>query len=423
MDEFKYIGRIAEKEISKKLRTSGCVLITGPKYCGKTTTAQRLSKSSHSFSTLTKINLYSSNIKMALAGDAPTLIDEWQNIPLIWDEIRDEIDRRHGKFGQYILTGSVHSIDYDEIMHSSEGRFSKVVMYPFSLFESGESNGVISLGELFNKKDGVFFNEGKQTLLDIAYYICRGGWPTSLNLDKEDSLDIAKNYFFGIVNYKNKEKKQYFPNTSIASLVLKSYARNISTEAALTTLIKDINEHDGIKYDDETLFSYIEKFKNLFVIDDIEAWNPNLRSAASIRSKPTRHFIDPSLAAVALGISSDDLLNDFNAFGLFFEDLVVRDLKIYSQSIDASISHYRDSSGLECDAIIHKRNGDWGAIEIKLGGKELIDQACANLEKLKNNIDYTRFKKPSFLAVITATGCAMTTKNGIHIIPITMLKN
>ncbi len=423
MDEFKYIERIAEKEISKKLRTSGCVLITGPKYCGKTTVAQQFSKSSHSFSTLTKINLYSSNIKMALAGDAPTLIDEWQNIPLIWDEIRDEIDRRHGKFGQYILTGSVHPIDYDEIMHSGEGRFSKVVMYPFSLFESGESNGVISLGELFNKKDGVFFMEGKQTLLDIAHYICRGGWPTSLNLDKEDSLDIAKNYFFGIVNYKNKEKKQYFPNASIATLVLKSYARNISSEAALTTLIKDINEHDGIKYDDETLISYIEKFKNLFVIDDIEAWKPNLRSEASIRSKPTRHFIDPSLAAVALGISSDDLLNDFNTFGLFFEDLVVRDLKIYSQSIDASISHYRDNSGLECDAIIHKRNGEWGAIEIKLGGKELIDKACANLEKLKNKIDYTRFKKPSFLAVITATGSAMTTKDGIHIIPITMLKN
>ncbi len=423
MDEFKYIERIAEKEISKKLRTSGCVLITGPKYCGKTTVAQQFSKSSHSFSTLTKINLYSSNIKMALAGDAPTLIDEWQNIPLIWDEIRDEIDRRHGKFGQYILTGSVHPIDYDEIMHSGEGRFSKVVMYPFSLFESGESNGVISLGELFNKKDGVFFMEGKQTLLDIAHYICRGGWPTSLNLDKEDSLDIVKNYFFGIVNYKNKEKKQYFPNASIATLVLKSYARNISSEAALTTLIKDINEHDGIKYDDETLISYIEKFKNLFVIDDIEAWNPNLRSEASIRSKPTRHFIDPSLAAVALGISSDDLLNDFNTFGLFFEDLVVRDLKIYSQSIDASISHYRDNSGLECDAIVHKRNGEWGAIEIKLGGKELIDKACANLEKLKNKIDYTRFKKPSFLAVITATGSAMTTKDGIHIIPITMLKN
>ena len=206
MEEFKYIKRIAEKELLKKIRTSGCVLITGPKYCGKTTTAEQFAKSSHSFSTLSKINLYSSNIKMALIGEAPTLIDEWQNIPLVWDEIRDEIDRRHGKFGQYILTGSIHPIDYDEIMHSGEGRFSKVVMYPFSLFESGESSGNVSLNDLFNKKDNIFFNEGNQTLLDIAYYICRGGWPTSLNVDKEDSLEIAKNYLFGIINYKNKEK-------------------------------------------------------------------------------------------------------------------------------------------------------------------------------------------------------------------------
>lgn len=423
MEDFKYIKRIAEKELLRKIRTSGCVLITGPKYCGKTTIAEQFAKSSHSFSTLSKINLYSSNIKMALIGEAPTLIDEWQNIPLVWDEIRDEIDHRHGKFGQYILTGSVHPVDYDEIMHSGEGRFSKVVMYPFSLFESGESNGNVSLGDLFNKKESIFFNEGSQTLLDIAHYICRGGWPTSLNVGREDSLEIAKNYLFGIINYKNREKKQYFPNTSTASLVLKSYARNISTEVAFTTLLKDINEHDGINYDDETLTSYIERFKNLFVIDDIEAWNPNLRSEASIRTKPTRHFVDPSLAAVALGISPNDLLNDFNSFGLFFEDLVVRDLKVYSQAINASVAHYRDNDGLECDAIIHKANGDWGAFEIKLGGQELIKQACSKLLALKKKIDYTRFKEPSFLAVITATGSSMTTEDGIHIIPITMLKD
>ena len=423
MEDFKYIKRIAEKELLRKIRTSGCVLITGPKYCGKTTIAEQFAKSSHSFSTLSKINLYSSNIKMALIGEAPTLIDEWQNIPLVWDEVRDEIDHRHGKFGQYILTGSVHPVDYDEIMHSGEGRFSKVVMYPFSLFESGESNGNVSLGDLFNKKESIFFNEGSQTLLDIAHYICRGGWPTSLNVGREDSLEIAKNYLFGIINYKNREKKQYFPNTSTASLVLKSYARNISTEVAFTTLLKDINEHDGINYDDETLTSYIERFKNLFVIDDIEAWNPNLRSEASIRTKPTRHFVDPSLAAVVLGISPNDLLNDFNSFGLFFEDLVVRDLKVYSQAINASVAHYRDNDGLECDAIIHKANGDWGAFEIKLGGQELIKQACSKLLALKKKIDYTRFKEPSFLAVITATGSSMTTEDGIHIIPITMLKD
>ena len=417
----KYLPRLAENEIKRKLRTSGCVLITGPKYCGKSTTAKTLCKSSHSFSTLSKIELYSSNIKMALQGEEPILIDEWQNIPRVWDEVRDRIDERDGDFGQFILTGSVHPSDYEEIIHSGEGRFAEVVMSPFSLLESGESDGVVSLSSLFDKNTRIFAPEGEKTLRDIAHYVCRGGWPTSLRLGEEDSLEIAMNYVYGIIHYKSREKQNFFPSLETAKLLLMSYARNLSSEAPLTVIRSDLSSNRGKEYDDETLNSYLEKLKNLFVVSDLPAWNPNLRSKVAIRTTPTRHFIDSSLAAASLGVSPDDLLNDMHTFGLFFEDLVVRDLRVYANAMKASVSHYRDADGLECDAIVHKRNGDWGAIEVKLGGEESIEKACENLLSLKNKIDVDSFKAPSFLAVITGTGPAKTREDGIHVFPITML--
>ena len=419
--DFTYLPRLAENEIKRKLRTSGCVLITGPKYCGKSTTAKTFCKTSHSFSTATKIELYSSDIKMALQGEDPILIDEWQNIPRIWDEVRDRIDDRNGDFGQFILTGSVHPSDYEEIIHSGEGRFSEVVMRPFSLLESGESDGKVSLSSLFDKGTRLFAPEGRQTLRDIAQYICRGGWPTSLRVDEEDSLEIASNYVYGIVHYKNREKQNFFPSVETAKLLLMSYARNISSEAPLSIIRQDLSSNRGKKYDDETLNSYLEKLQNLFVISDLPAWNPNLRSKVAIRTTPTRHFIDPSIGAASLGISPDDLLNDMHTFGLFFEDLVVRDLQIYANAMRASVSHYRDGDGLECDAIIHKRNGDWGALEIKLGSPESVEKACKNLLSLKEKIDVDRFKAPSFLGVITGAGPAETREDGIHVFPITML--
>lgn len=421
---FTYISRLIETEIHRKLRTSGCVLITGPKYCGKTTTAKTLCKSSHSFSTLSKIQLYETNLRMALQGEPPILIDEWQNIPRIWDEVRNRIDENNGDFSQFIMTGSLHPSNYDEVIHSGEGRFAEVTMSPFSLFESGESNGSISLSSLFDAKTHLFSQEEEGiTLNDIAYLICRGGWPTSLGLEKEDSLEIAINYIYGITHYKNREKKNLFPYSDTAELILKSYARNVSSEAPFSVIRENISSRQGKKLDDETLSEYLAKFKNLFVISDLPSWNPNLRSKTAIRTTPTRHFIDPSLGTAVLGISPNDLLNDLHTFGLFFEDLVIRDLRVYARAMGADVSHYRDANGLECDAIIHKRNGDWGALEIKLGDPESIEKACAGLLALKNKIDTDRFKGPSFLGVITATGLAMTRKDGIHIFPITALRN
>jgi len=423
MEKKNYKKRIVEELIKKKLRTTGAVLITGPKYCGKTTTCEFLSNSKHSFSTKNQIELYSINIKRALQGDAPILIDEWQNIPEIWDEVRDEVDRRN-KFGQFLFTGSVQPANYDEVIHSGEGRFSVVTMFPFSLYESGDSNGLVSIKELFeNPKKDYFDLNDKITLDDIAYLICRGGWPTSLMLDKEDSLEVSDNYYTGLINYKSKDKTNYFNNKKYAELIIKSFARNISTEASYTTILEDIKKSDNTSIDDETLTTYINKLEKLFVLMELDAWNPNLRSKTAIRTTPTKHFVDTSIATASLGIVPNDLLNDTNTFGLFFEDMVIRDLRIYTQGLKANLYHYRDKDGLECDAVIHMKNGNWAAIEVKLGGEKLINEGLASLRKIKDKIDYTRFKEPTFLAVITACGPLYKSEDGIFVIPINMLKH
>ena len=379
MEKVKYRERIVENLILKKLKTSGAVLITGPKYCGKTTTCRVLSKTEHSFSTKSQIELYNINIKRALLGETPIMIDEWQNIPEIWDEVRDEVDKRN-EFGQFLFTGSVQPANYDEIIHSGDGRFSKIVMYPFSLYESGDSNGKVSIKELFEDSSKDFFdtNEGF-TLEETAYLICRGGWPTSIMVDKGDSLEISENYYIGLINYKSKDKTNYFNNKKYAELIIRSYARNISTEASYTTILKDIIASDNCKMDDETLSTYIQKLENLFIIQDLDAWNPNLRSKTVIRTTPTRHFVDTSIATTSLGIFPNDLLNDINTFGLFFEDLVIRDLRVYTQGIKANLYHYRDKDGLECDAVIHMKNGAWAAIEVKLGGEQLVNDGLSSL--------------------------------------------
>lgn len=418
-----YKRRIVEELINKKLKTSGAVLVTGPKYCGKTTTCKMLANSEHSFSTKSQIELYNINIKRALTGSTPILIDEWQNIPQIWDEVRNEIDTRN-EFGQFLFTGSVQPANYDEIIHSGAGRFSRVVMLPFSLFESGDSNGFVSIQELFeNPNKDLFHLNEKFTLDDIAYLICRGGWPTSLMVEKEDFLDISYNYYEGLINYKSRDENNYFNNKKYVDLILRSFARKISTEASYTTILEDIQKSDNTSMDDETLSNYIRKLEDLFILMDLDAWNPNLRSKTVIRTTPTRHFVDPSIATAALGISPNDLIHDLNTFGLFFEDLVIRDLRVYTQSMKANLYHYRDKDGLECDSVIHLKNGNWAALEVKLGGEKLIEEGLQSLRKIKNKIDYTRFKEPSFLAVITACGPLYKTQDGIFVIPINMLKN
>ena len=422
MNNINYRKRIVEELIKKKLRTSGAVLVTGPKYCGKTTTCKMMSNSEHSFSTKSQIELYNINIKRALVGNTPILIDEWQNIPEIWDEVRNEIDNRN-EFGQFIFTGSVQPANYDEVIHSGEGRFSRVVMFPFSLYESGDSSGVVSINEIFENPNKDYFDlNEKFTLDDVAYLICRGGWPTSLMVDKDDSLEISYNYFDGLINYKSRDEKNYFNNKKYAELIVRSFARNVSTEASYSTILNDIKQSYNTTIDDETLTNYIQKLENLFVLMDLDAWNPNLRSKTTIRTTPTRHFVDTSIATASLGISPNDLINDINTFGLFFEDMVIRDLRIDTQGLKGNLYHYRDKDGLECDAVLHLRNGKWAAFEVKLGGESLINEGLESLRKIKNKIDYSRFKEPTFLAVITACGPLYKTEDGIFVFPINMLK-
>ena len=424
----KYINRIIEKSIKRKLNSSGALLIVGPKDVGKTTTAKQFAKTTYAFDEKSKIDFYKINLSSTLQGDKPILIDEWQNILEIYDLIRIKVDE-DSDFGEFILTGSVIPIEDEEIetkiFHSGAGRFSFIEMYPMSLYESNESLGNISLSELFKNKDFSFsMYESPTSLEDIAYYICRGGWPISLKIEeKEYALEVARNYYDAILNTKTNKGKRYFQDSKLAEKMLIEYARSISSEASLSKMFDNLKSKNA-SLTTYTFNSYLEKFENLYILKDVSSWNPNLRSKVITRGASIHHFIDPSLGIVALDISPSDLLNDLNTFGLFFEDLVIRDLRVYSEySLNASIRHYRDKNGLEVDVIITRRNGEWAAIEIKLGGEENINKALTSLRALKNKIDYEKEKEPSFLAVITAIGPSYKTSDGIYVFPITQLKD
>ena len=395
-----YIDRIIDSAIDRKLHSSGALMIVGPKDCGKTTTAKRFAKTMYSFDTKEKINFYNINLNAALKGEYPILIDEWQNILTIYDLIRIKVDEDSG-IGEFILTGST-----------------------LSLFESGESLGNISLSELFSNKCNFSSFESPNTLEDMAYYLCRGGWPYSLKLENKNySLDVAFNYLDAILNTNTNRGKKYFESVDLASLILKEYARTISSDASTNKIVESLARRDSsitlYKYN-----NYIEKFKNLYIIKDLPSWNPNLRSKVITRTSETKHFVDPSIATAVLGISPNNLLNDLNTFGLLFEDLVVRDLRVYSEySLNATLRHYRDKSNLEVDIVINRRNDEWAAIEVKLGGEEAIQKGISNLRKLRDKIDYEHEKQPSFLAVITAFGSSYKTEDGIYVFPITQLKD
>jgi uncharacterized protein len=415
-----YYPRLIEKTITKKLKSTGALLLTGPKYCGKTTTAKFYSKSEISLITPQTIELVDADPKIALDGEKPRLIDEWQKTPTLWNYIRQRIDDDQ-EFGEYILTGSATPIDTSQILHSGAGRITTLKMRPLSLYESKESKGLVSLEELFNNKDFYIYDENKEgSLSQIAFYICRGGWPRSINKDNEVALDITRNYFESLFNFDNsdnKEIKNKNPNT--LRLLLKSYARNISSQVKYLNIYKDMISN-SFSLDKKTFDSYLKIAENLFIIEDLEAWTPTLRSKSTIRTTSTRHFVDTSIAALSLNISPNDLLNDSKTFGLMFEDLAIRDLKVYATYLDGKVFHYRDSNDLECDAIIHLNDGRWAAIEIKLGSEQGINEAIKNLKKLELNIDES-MKKPSFKMVLTACG-ACYKKDDVYIAPINLLK-
>lgn len=422
----KYKSRIADEILERKLKGKGAVLIEGPKWCGKTTTAEQIAKSvlymADPANGEQNLTLADINPSLLLTGDTPRLIDEWQLAPKLWDAIRFEVDHR-GEEGQFILTGSAVPVDRNKIVHTGTGRFSWLLMRPMTLYESGESTGTVSLKDLF---DGLSTINGinNLSLEDIAYLCCRGGWPRSIFLDKDIALDSAFDYYDAIVNSDMSRVDGVNRNPLRVKNLMRSYARNIGSQASIETIKNDMVNNDSFDLDTDTVFSYISALKKIFVIEESPAWNPNLRSKAAIRTSDTRYFIDPSIATASLGIGPEDLINDLNTFGLVFETLCIRDLRVYAESINGNVYHYRDSSSLECDAVIHLRNGSYGLVEIKLGGDRLIDEGAKNLIKLQNKIDTEKMKKPSFMMVLTATGnYAYKRDDDVYVIPVGCLKN
>lgn len=420
----KYKKRIADKILQKKLNAKGAVLIEGAKWCGKTTTASQIAKSILSMQNPEEkeqnIRLAELSPSRLLHGKTPRLIDEWQLAPKLWDAVRFEVDKRD-EFNQFILTGSAVPADLKEITHTGTGRISRMLMRPMSLFESQESNGSVSLAELFSSKTNI---DGENTIDidELAFLICRGGWPKAIGLKQYIGLSQAIDYYDAVVNSDISRVDNIERNPERAKRLLRAYARSIGTQTKLTSLSDDVNEDNNLGTN-PTIYNYINALQKIFVIEDSHAWNPNLRSKAAIRTTDTRYFTDPSIAAAALGLGPNDLIDDIKTMGFFFENLCIRDLRVYTDSLDGTIYHYRDKNGLECDAVIHLRNGAYGLIEIKLGGDKAIEEGKYTLNKLAENIDYNLMKKPSFKMVITGTGKYAYKDGDTFIVPIGCLKD
>ena len=419
-----YVSRLVEKEIEKKLRTSGAVVVAGPKFCGKTTTCMRYQKSFVKLNTRQSISLAKLDPKSVLVGDNPRLIDEWQTVPDIWNCVKDNLDEEY-QFGKFILTGSSTPAEKTDIHHSGAGRITPIKMRPMSLWESGDSNGKVSLLDLFNGgKEFVTDYNDNFNINDVAFLICRGGWPISVLAEKNIAIDVTKNYYNGLFSFEDSDNERFRnKKPEVLRMILRSYARHISTEAAVSTIIDDVKQNNERSMDTKTFAEYMEALQDLYIIDDLQAWNPNIRSKTSIRTTPTRHFVDTSIACRALQIGPDDLTNDLESFGLFFEDFAVRDLSIYANSLDGEVRHYRDNAGLECDAVIHLEDGRWGAVEIKLGGDKLVEEGAKSLKTLRDKIvEKSDEKAPSFLLVLTAVGGAYRREDGVYVVPINLLK-
>ena len=419
-----YYERLIEKRIERKLKSSGAVLVAGPKFCGKTTTCMLYQNSYIKLNTKQSIAMARLNPKGVLIGDQPRLIDEWQKAPDIWNHIKDDLDFDY-QFGKYILTGSSTPADKTDVHHSGAGRIAPLLMRPMTLWESKESNGKVSLASLFEGgTDYPLDMNSEFTLEDVAFLLCRGGWPIAVQAPRDIALEITKNYYGGLFIFEDSENERFRnKKPEVLRMILRSYARNISTEAAVSTIISDIRQSNERSMDTKTYDDYMEALKDLYIIEDMEAWNPNIRSKTSIRSTPTRHFVDTSIACRSLGVNPLDLMNDLESFGLFFEDFAVRDLRVYADSLGGEVKHYRDNSGLECDAVVHLEDGRWGGIEIKLGGDDLINDGAESLKRLRDKIvQKSDEKAPSFLLVLTAVGAAYKREDGVYVAPINMLK-
>jgi hypothetical protein len=421
-----YRARIVDDMLKDKLESKGAVVIEGPKWCGKTTTAMQVAGS---ILRMDEPSKRETNIQMSeidpgrlLKGKAPRLIDEWQIAPKLWDAARYEVDTR-GEEGQFILTGSAVPIESREITHSGTGRFTWLMMRPMSLFESGDSTGEVSLNQLF-ENPSVIDGMNNLSIENLAFLICRGGWPHAVGMKEKPALLQAEDYYEAVIKSDINRADGVSKNPERVKRLMRSFARNQGTQISNTMLRDDIISNDTESLNEDTIASYINALKNIFVVEDMPAWNPNLRSKTSIRTSDTRYYVDPSIAVAALGIGPKDLINDLNTMGLLFETLCVRDLRVYAESIGGNVLHYRDKSGLECDTVIHLKNGRYGLVEIKLGGQTFIEDAAENLKSLSNKIDTSKMPAPSFLMIVIGIGeFAYKREDGIFIVPIGCLKN
>lgn len=421
-----YKKRIVDAILQKKLQSKGAVLIEGPKWCGKTTTAEQIAKSILYMDDPEKKDqnkiMSEINPKQLLNGATPRLIDEWQLAPKLWDAIRFEVDHRDD-LGQFILTGSAVPIDTNEISHSGIGRFTYLTMRTMSLYESSDSNGAVSLTYLFESPTEITA-VSTLNIERLAFLICRGGWPKSIDMSDEISLLQSIDYYDAIIHFDIDRVNNVQKNKERVKHLMRAYARNQGSQASYKVLINDLSSSGDVTISETTIASYIDALRKIFVIEDMPAWNPNLRSKTAIRQSPTHYYVDPSIATASLGIGPNDLLNDLKTFGFLFETLCVRDLRVYADALNGSVYHYRDKDNLECDVVIHLRDGRYGLIEIKLGGEKLIEEGANVLKQLAKKIDTSKMKEPSFLMVLVGVGdYAYRRSDGIYIVPIGCLKN
>lgn len=418
----KYRPRIADNQLKDMLRRIGAVLVQGPKWCGKTTTAEQQAASIVYLDDPSKQKMYRQtaelNIGALLHGETPRLMDEWQLFPQLWDAVRFEVDHRKAE-GQFILTGSAVPPPTNEINHTGTGRFARLTMRTMTLLESGDSTGTVSLRWLFENHEEQPAGEAKIDIDRLAFLICRGGWPNSIDKADDDALALAYDYYDAVVESDISRVDGVRRNAKMARRLTRSLARHQGAQVALEVIRQDMAMNDEVSLGESSFAQYMNVLKSIFVVDDMPAWNPNLRSKTAIRTTDTRYFNDSSIAAAALGVSPTDLVRDLNTMGLMYEAMAVRDLRVYADALHGRVYHYRDKSGLECDAVIHLRNGSYGLVEIKLGGDSLIEDGAKTLKALAEKIDTGKMKEPSFLMVLTGVGdYPLRRRDGVYVVPI-----
>ena len=422
-----YRPRIADQLLAESLEALGAVLVQGTKWCGKTTTSVHHANSVLYMDDPTQkaqnLALAQTNIKQLLAGATPRVIDEWELAPELWDAARFEVDHRDEHVGQFIFTGSAvpKEKDKEKMFHSGAGRFDWITMRPMSLWESGDSTGDVSITDLF---DGAMPEGTSFVDLDrLAFLTCRGGWPGALTLSENAALHVSRAYIKAVVNSDINRVDDVKRDPDLMLRIIRSLARNQGEQIPYTTIRADVINNEKVQLSDDTVESYVKVLKKIFLEEDMRAWNPNLRSKTAIRTTDTRYFVDSSIATAALGLGPKDLINDLIDFGFYFETLAVRDLRVYADALDGEVFHYRDKNGLECDAVLHRRNGSYGLIEIKIGGADNIEKGAKTLKDLASKIDTTKMKAPSFMMVVTGIGqYAYRRPDGVCVVPIGCLK-